>query len=64
MDEAEKKLREQRDFLLVTTDFYTSVSDYPMTDAERVEVLQYRQALRDLPANPDKIFPQKPAIIK
>tara|TARA_R100000541_G_scaffold41258_3_gene48643 strand:- start:282 stop:461 length:180 start_codon:yes stop_codon:yes gene_type:complete len=57
-------IRVKRDFLLTTTDFYTSVSDYPMTEAERREVLQYRQALRDLPANPDKTFPQKPDIIK
>tara|TARA_R100000541_G_scaffold34127_3_gene42597 strand:+ start:91 stop:285 length:195 start_codon:yes stop_codon:yes gene_type:complete len=64
MDETQKKLRVERDFLLTTTDFYMSVRDYPMTDAERVEVLEYRQALRDLPANLDKTFPQKPAIIK
>jgi len=57
-------LRSQRDFLLSTSDFYVMVSDYPMTDAERVEVLQYRQELRDLPLKEDKTFPEKPAIIK
>ena len=57
-------LRAQRDFLLTTSDFYVMVTDYPMTDAERGEVLQYRQALRDLPLQEDKTFPEKPDIIK
>jgi len=59
-----KQLREERDFLLTTSDFYIMVSDYPLTEAERVAVLKYRQELRDLPLNPNKSFPKKPAIIK
>lgn len=57
-------LRTQRDFLLSTSDLYMSVSDYPMTDAERESVRNYRQELRDLPSHPEKPFPQKPDIIK
>tara|TARA_B110000003_G_C16235925_1_gene373121 strand:+ start:32 stop:220 length:189 start_codon:yes stop_codon:yes gene_type:complete len=59
-----KKLREERDLLLTISDFYVSVSDYPITEAERVAVLKYRQELRDLPLNPNKTFPEKPDIIK
>ena len=59
-----KQLREERDFLLTTSDFYIMVSDYPMTEADRVAVLKYRQELRDLPLNPDKTFPKKPDVIK
>ena len=65
MDEAEKKdIREERNFLLTMSDFYMSVSDYPMTDAERESVRDYRQQLRDLPLYPERPFPQKPNIIK
>jgi len=59
-----KRLREERDLLLTISDFYVSVIDYPITEAERVAILKYRQELRDLPLNPDKTFPQKPDIIK
>ena len=59
-----KQLREERNFLLTMSDFYVMVSDYPMTEAERVAVLKYRQALRDLPLQEDKTFPEKPDIIK
>jgi len=59
-----KRLREERDLLLTISDFYVSVIDYPMTDAERKAVLKYRQELRDLPLKPKKTFPQKPDIIK
>tara|TARA_R110002049_G_scaffold177108_1_gene344203 strand:- start:605 stop:787 length:183 start_codon:yes stop_codon:yes gene_type:complete len=58
------ELRAKRDFLLTMSDFYASVSDYPMTDAERVAVLQYRQELRDMPLHPERPFPEKPDIIK
>ena len=59
-----KQLRDERNFLLATSDFYIMVSDYPMTKAERKAVLKYRQELRDLPLNPNKTFPEKPDIIK
>ena len=59
-----KQLRDERNFLLATSDFYMMVSDYPLTEAERVAILKYRQELRDLPLNPNKTFPEKPDIIK
>lgn len=52
-------LREKRDRLLVDTDWW-AVADRTMTDEER----EYRQALRDLPANTadpaNPVWPTKP----
>ena len=46
-----KKLREERDDLLVKTDKY-ALPDWPHASlAKQTEWLEYRQALRDLPAN-------------
>ncbi|MBD5416695.1 MAG: hypothetical protein HDR50_03315 [Desulfovibrio sp.] len=42
-------LRGARDAKLATTD-YLVAPDYPLTDEQRVAVIGYRQALRDLPA--------------
>ena len=44
-----KELRSQRDKLIDTTDKY-AMSDFPMDDEKRKKWLDYRQALRDLPA--------------
>ena len=51
-------LREQRDALLVETD-WMALSDVVMTDEMKI----YRQALRDLPENVDindPVFPERP----
>lgn len=52
---AEKKavlIRQQRDDLLLATD-YMMMPDYTMSDAERDALKAYRQALRDVPEQPD-----------
>ncbi len=58
-DEGFKQLREQRNRLLAETD-WTASTDVTMT----AEMTEYRQALRDLPANTTDIFnpiyPEKP----
>lgn len=49
--EALKKLREQRDVKLKETDQY-GLADYPFKSDEHKQAwLDYRQQLRDLPAN-------------
>ena len=56
-----KELRRQRNQLLAETD-YLALSDVTMTD----EMRDYRQALRDLPANTvdpaNPVFPTKPEV--
>jgi hypothetical protein len=59
-----KELREARDKILSTTDKYATI-DYPhATDEEKQAWLDYRQALRDLPANTtdpeNPVWPQAP----
>lgn len=44
-----KELRSQRDTLIDATDKYV-IPDFPMDDEKRKKWLDYRQALRDLPA--------------
>lgn len=44
-------LRTERDRRLAATD-YLLMPDYPISDEQRVVVQAYRQALRDLPAQP------------
>lgn len=71
--EAEKKAQKEaaarstRDYYLTMTD-YLVVNDYPITDEEREQVLEYRQALRDIPqdrAFPEGIvWPEPPAVAK
>ena len=46
----EYKLRQERDRLLNETD-WTQVPDSALTDEKKNEWAEYRQALRDLPAN-------------
>jgi hypothetical protein len=56
-----KELRRQRNQLLAETD-YLALSDSTLTD----EMRDYRQALRDLPANTvdpaNPVFPTKPEV--
>lgn len=73
LTEAEKKAQKEaaarstRDYYLTMTD-YLVVNDYPITDEEREQVLEYRQALRDIPqdrAFPEGIvWPEPPAVAK
>ena len=44
--------RQQRDALLSVTD-YMMMSDYPISDTDRDALRAYRQALRDVPEQPD-----------
>ena len=46
------KLREERNALLVSTD-WRLYNDSPLTDEAKAEWVTYRQTLRDLPANTD-----------
>lgn len=73
LTEAEKKAQKEaaarstRDYYLTMTD-YLVVNDYPITNEEREQVLEYRQALRDIPqtrAFPEGIvWPEPPAVAK
>ena len=53
-------LREKRDSLLASSD-WTQGSDTPLSDGPKSEWAEYRQELRDLPANtPDPANPTWP----
>lgn len=58
--------RELRNELLVETDKYFSVSDYPIAEEKKNELKKYRQDLRDVPQQkgfPNEIeWPEKPKI--
>jgi len=61
-------IRRQRDRLLAVTDKLVAVSDFPITAAQREELLPWREALRDLPSTLDLaapfdsvIWPARPA---
>ena len=41
-------IRRKRNHLLSLTDFFMTVQDYPITDAQKNEIKEYRQQLRDL----------------
>lgn len=60
-------VRANRNRLLRATDV-TQVVDSPLTEDQRLEVANYRQALRDLPeqvADPFAVaWPEKPAFLK
>lgn len=60
-------VRAQRDQLLRETD-YTQTADAPLSEAQRLEVGAYRQALRDVPEDgPDPfsvVWPERPAYLK
>jgi hypothetical protein len=60
-----ESMRLTRFELLSATDVYT-LSDFPLTDSQKTELLNYRQALRDLPTQsgfPNVDFPTKPSFI-
>lgn len=63
----EAAARSTRDYYLSMTDFLV-VNDYPITSEERDQVLEYRQALRDIPQAqtfPESIvWPEPPAVAK
>lgn len=63
----EAAARSTRDYYLTMTD-YLVVNDYPITNEERDQVLEYRQALRDIPQArtfPESIvWPEPPAVAK
>ena len=60
-------VREKRNHLLEESDFFMSVPDYPITDAQREEIKVYRQALRNIPQQegfPESvIWPEPPDCI-
>ena len=63
LEERSERIRGQRDAKLQETDVYL-LSDYPISETERTQVVQYRQQLRDLPMQagfPDEIvWPENP----
>lgn len=63
-DDAWSTLRDQRDYELSKTD-WTQANDAPLSDAQKQSWREYRQALRDLPANTadpaDAVFPNPPS---
>jgi len=60
-------IRVRRDQLLSETD-YTQVQDSPLDEEQRIQVANYRRALRDVPQNVGDPFivawPEKPAFLK
>ena len=58
------KLRSERDNLLLSSDF-TQLGDIGLSDSKKTEWINYRQALRDLPANTsdpaNPTWPTKPS---
>jgi hypothetical protein len=61
-----RQVRQSRDAALTRTD-YLVMPDYPITDEDRVAVVAFRQALRDLTkqADPAKlVWPEMPVIGK
>ena len=63
LEERSERVRNERDAKLKETDVYL-LSDYPISETERTQVVQYRQQLRDLPMQtgfPDEIvWPENP----
>lgn len=61
-------IRGKRNHLLEKSDFFVSVPDYPITEAQRNEIKEYRQRLRDIttqPGFPDNVkWPKIPDCIK
>ena len=50
VNDAMKTIRDRRHTLLARSDYYLSMPDIKITDEKRVEVLKYRQELRDFPS--------------
>lgn len=65
-EEKIQEVRYHRDNKLLATDVYM-LSDFPITEEQKAELLLYRQALRDMPENPafpDIPYPKKPDFVK
>ncbi len=61
-----RDIRGRRDKLLSESD-WAILSDVPLSEEQKIEVKTYRQALRDITAQPDLgniIWPEKPEVIK
>lgn len=61
------QVRSVRDKLISATD-YLMMSDYPLTDDQKTEIITYRHALRDIPetysSSPDSVvWPEPPAFL-
>lgn len=54
------EIRRKRDALLAASDFAV-LPDAPLSEAKKAEYVQYRQDLRDLPANADVTNPTYPS---
>lgn len=50
-------IRAKRDRLLFATDPMVTVPDYPITEDQKVELLAWRAALRDFPAEVEPLLP-------
>jgi len=62
LEDRKKDFRLDRNILLKDTD-WTLASDSPLTDAQKTEVTEYRDKLRNFPATadfPNGAFPTKP----
>ena len=57
--ESAEQIREIRDMLLLNSD-WTQLPDSPLSDEKKQLWKQYRQALRDMPAASDTIWPERP----
>ena len=61
-----RDIRGRRDKLLSESD-WAILPDVPLSEEQKIEVKTYRQALRDITAQPDLgniIWPEKPEVIK
>lgn len=62
-----EQIRTERDGKIAATD-YLAMPDYPLSDEDRVAVMAYRQALRDLPMQEgfprEVVWPEPPAVFK
>lgn len=67
-DETIANIRNYRDSLLLATDVYLTVPDYPLSEEQKDEIRQFRQLLRDIPQQPgfpeNVVWPTVPDCIK
>lgn len=57
--ESTEQIREIRNMLLLNSD-WTQLPDSPLSEEKKQLWKQYRQALRDMPASSDTIWPERP----
>ena len=57
--ESTEQIREIRNMFLLNSD-WTQLPDSPLSDEKKQLWKQYRQALRDMPAASDTIWPERP----